>query len=319
MRESSVQPPALTSRSLPSASRRSASADPGLDVFRFPDCTSGEFALPSAWGVKQYINQNPKRFRTSAFCCLEAGASWKCDGGFVPFIVPAGFKVEDLPVKRIERPERCCPTKEGWFVDKGRLLSVLEAMISGQALPPIEVQVTASGSLEIANGFHRYFASAILGFSEIPVLWEGRQQSCGLHAQAQQENILPNNCAVFLEEQKEDGTLICVEALVIPPKNCCGSKPAVRQGGQQQQLPSKPRYEPPAVRRQRLLHEEQERRRCELVGKADTFRKKALSTEAMDQERCQQMRRPNVTYAQKTSGRMNSSRIPSWDDEPALM
>jgi len=319
MRESSVQPPALTSRSFPSTSRRSASADPGLDVFRLPDSTSGEFALPSAWAVKQYINQNPKRFHTYAFRCLEAGESWKCDDGLATFTVPAGFKVDDLPLKKIERPERCCPTKEGWFVEKDRLFSVLEAMIFGQPLPPIEVQMTASGSLKIANGFHRYFASAILGFSEIPVLWEGRQPSCGLHARAQQENISPSNCAVFLEELVQDGTVICVEALVIPPKNCYSSKPAVRQGGQQQRLSSKPRYEPPAVRRQRLLREEQERRRCELTGKADSFRKKALSKEAMDQERCQHMRMPNVTYAQKTAGRMNFSRIPSWDDEPALM
>jgi hypothetical protein len=227
--------------------------------------------------------------------------------------------VEDLPLKRIERPERYCPETARWFVEKERLFSVLEAMIFGQPLPPIEVQVTASGSLKIANGFHRYFASLILGFSEIPVLWEGRQVSCGLRARAQQENILPSNCSVFFEELREDGTVMCVEALVIPPKNFCSCAPAVHQEGQQQQLPIKPRYEPPAVRQQRLLREEQERRRRELTGRADIFRRKALSKEAMDQERCQQMRRPNVTYAQKTTGRKHFSRIPSWDDEPALM
>ena len=59
----------------------------------------------------------------------------------MPFSAPAGLMVQDLPLKMIERPERFCSSEEAWLVDKDRLFSVLEAMITGHPLPPIQVHM----------------------------------------------------------------------------------------------------------------------------------------------------------------------------------
>merc|ERR1719287_150176 len=99
------QRPSLTllseGRTLSESSRRSASADPALDTFSFPD--GHEFELPRAWGVKQYILQNPRHFRTSAFRCLDPGDPLHSEGGITCFSVPSGYKLEDIPLKRIQR------------------------------------------------------------------------------------------------------------------------------------------------------------------------------------------------------------------------
>lgn len=312
MRESSVQPSASSplSCSLARISTRSASADAGLDIFHFPDGT--EFAFPSSWGVKQYISQNPTRFRTCSFRSLEQGDTWESEAGLASFVIPTGFQLEDLPLKRIVRPERSYPTKEGWFVDKARLFSILEAFIAGQPLPPIQVELTESGSLSVANGFHRYFASIIVGYSEIPVLREGLRH----FAEARSEDTLPRSDALVLAETAEDGSIAHVEALVLLPKSRSGT--TLGQQRLQRPVPCKSRYEPPAVRRERLLREEQERKQRELSEKAEAFRRTALSKVSADQERCHRMKRPSVTYAEKTTGCIKPAAPPTWGEEPAL-
>jgi len=295
-------------------SKRSFSADPGLDVFWLPD--GSEFALPSAWGVKRYITQNPKRFRTSAFRSLEPGDLMHSEAGSVPFIVPAGFNARDLPLKMIERPERACIGS--WLVDQDRLLSVLHAMITGVPLPPIQVESTESGCLKVVNGFHRYYASVILRYTEVPVLWSGLQKCPEQARRCVEDCRLPISGAMLLEETSDDGAVICVEALVVAPKKSNCTTLGANQRRQRPRGTCRPRYEPPAVRRERLLREEQQKKQRELTEKAVSFRMKALSKEAKDQERCQQMRRASVTYAEKAMGRLKAGEPPTWDEDPAL-
>jgi len=244
----------------------------------------------------------------------------RSEAGSVPFIVPDGFKVEDLPLKMIERPERSSEAKESWLVDKDRLFSVLEAMITGVPLLPIQVEATESGFLRVVNGFHRYYASVILRYSEISVLWVGRQQYPEQLGQAQvSEDCSPNSSrAVLLEQPADDGTVICLEALVVAPKKHNCTTLGAKQRRPEPTATCRPRYEPPAVRlrRERLLREEQERK--ERIERAAAFRRKALSKEAVDQERCQQMRRASVTYAEKAMGRIKAAEPPKWEGEPAL-
>jgi len=286
-------------------------------VFHVPD--GSEFALPAAWAVKRYITENPKHFRTYAFRSLEPGDLMRSEAGSPPFIVPAGFRVEDLPLKMMERPERSCVPTGSWLVDKDRLFSVLEAMITGAPLPPIQVEATESGFLRVANGFHRYYAAVILKYTEIPVLWMGPQKCPEKSGHAWEDCRLSSGRAILLEEPKDDGTVTCLEALVVAPKKRSGTTLGANQRRQEPQVTCRPRrYEPPAVRRERerLLLEEQERK--ERIARAAAFRRKALSKEAVDRDVCQQMRSASVTYAEKAMGRIKAAEPPTWDEAPAL-
>lgn len=242
----------------------------------------------------------------------------RSESGSVPFNVPAGFKVDDLPLKMIERPERCSMVKGASAVDKDRLFSVIQAMIAGTPLPPIQVQATESGFLRVANGFHRYYASVILGYSEIPVLWIGEQKCSEQFGQASDDCSSSSSRAFVLEAQADDGRTICLEAVILAPKNRNGTTLASGRRRQAPKVPCRPRYEPPAVRRERerLLREEQERQ--ERIVKAAAFRKKALSKEANDHVRCQQMRSAGVTYAEKAMGRTKAAAPPTWEGDPEL-
>lgn len=298
-RSASLPPKRIWSTS----SIRSASVDGGLDVFHFPDGT--EFVLPSAWFVKQYINENPKRFRTSAYCSLNHG----------DFELRTNFTLEDLPLKRIEKPERCQPTREGWFVEKDRLFSVFQAMIQGEPLPPVRVEINDAGCLRVANGFHRYYASVILGYSEIPVLRSrpvlGTKQLTACHEEFE---LNPEH----VRHSSEDDPAAYNEALtILPPKR--GTIPSTPCKQQKHPPSCRPRYEPPAARRERLLREAQEKKKQELNERAAAWKLKVVSKEALDQDRCQRMKKPSTLYAQKVVGlRAEASTLPCWDDEPVL-
>jgi hypothetical protein len=100
----------------------------------------------------------------SAYRTLSSGSS--------ELQVPAGWVLEDVPLKFIEKPQRDSSVCQKWALEPERLLSVLDAMLDGVALPPVRVEngETGFGPLRVANGFHRYFASLALGYLELPVL-----------------------------------------------------------------------------------------------------------------------------------------------------
>lgn len=239
------------------------------------------------------------------------------EAGPRPFIVPAGLKVEDKELKMIERPERCPSAKGSWLVDKDRLFSVLEAMISGVPLPPVQVEATESGFLRVANGFHRYYASAILGYTEIPVLWTGQEQLPAKSEQEWKDCRLSSGKQIFLEEPREDGSTACLEAIVVAPKKHSAPSCKSKQQEPEPQV-TRRKYEPPAVRAEKERLRRQEERRKQLLHKAEEFKKTATSKESNDGDHYQRMRRPTISYAEKAMGRIKAGEPPKWDDEPAL-
>ena len=51
-----------------------------------------------------------------------------------------------------------------------RARSILQAIVSGQPLPPLEVHpLPLSNLLAVRDGFHRYYLSVALGFPALPV------------------------------------------------------------------------------------------------------------------------------------------------------
>jgi hypothetical protein len=238
--------------------------------------------------------------------------------------VASGFKIEDVSLKMIERPERCLLTREGWFVDRDRFLSFLEAMTIGHALPPLRVEVTESGSLKVANGFHRYYCSIALGYTEIPVLWQWREHTINAEhwKDGKRCNRTVNGASdckaiLLLNHTTEDGSDALVEALVLAPKTRSMTTLGARRKSQQS-APCRLRYEPPAVRKERLRREEEERKQQQLAEKATNFAKNMFSKDLADSARRERMTQPPVTYAEKSCGRIRGPTPPSWDGEPEL-
>eukprot|EP00928_Gymnodinium_smaydae_P088962 TRINITY_DN72993_c0_g1_i1.p1 TRINITY_DN72993_c0_g1~~TRINITY_DN72993_c0_g1_i1.p1 ORF type:complete len:300 (-),score=31.70 TRINITY_DN72993_c0_g1_i1:131-1030(-) len=140
------------------SSSRCASADEAIEWFEYPD--GSEWNLPKAWGIGKLRHVRPS-FRTSAYRSFELGSP--------ELVVPVGWVVEDVPLKFIEKPRRSAGE---WLVDKKRLLSVLNAMLEGVALLPVQADEHSTdwGPLRVANGFHRYYASLILGYADLPIV-----------------------------------------------------------------------------------------------------------------------------------------------------
>lgn len=234
------------------------------------------------------------------------------------FSVPEGSEVVDISLKMIGRPERFSASSEERFVDKDRLFSVLNAMVFGQPLPPINVEETDSGTLRVANGFHRYYASVILGYLEVPVLRKTRRPKRSISSGLDSKLELRTEDVWLLEDTKDEGALACVKACMVAPKTCKSTLQGKRRHQIVQDLLCRSRYEPPAVRRERERKEELERRRRELAEKSSELKKIVFCTLSREQERCKPVQKSKVTYAEKITGRTKSCEIPEWKDEPPL-
>jgi hypothetical protein len=74
-----------------------------------------------------------------------------------------------VPLSQVRPPTRNPGVR--WF-DKGRMESILRALIAGHALPPIDVHEPPERQdyrYALRDGFHRFYASAATGFPCLPV------------------------------------------------------------------------------------------------------------------------------------------------------
>jgi len=267
--------------------------------------------------VKQNITQNPTRFKTCAYRSLQAGDVMQTEAGPRPFVVPAGSKVQDKELKMIERPERCPSAKGSWLVDKDRLFSVLEAMISGVPLPPVQVEATESGALRVANGFHRFYASVVLGYTEIPVLWNGHGQISKKLEPEWKDGRVSISKPILLEEAREDGTTACLEAVVVTPKKMAAPTRKTKEQVPEAVAPKK-KWVPAWVRAEEERRLRAEQKKKDEKEQVEAFWRKATSKQANDCDHYQKMRRPTVSYAEKATGRIKAAEPPKWDEDPAL-
>lgn len=155
--------------------RTVSAPNPALDrdYFAFP---GGEaWSLPQSWGCKERAEawkRHPAFRLTSYVCVRQDGDKWKDEAGKdQTFQLFRDNEVVDVPIARLQKPKRWRPRgqRPGVFLERQRLERVLDAMAAGRPLPPVALDASAGAGLKVANGFHRYFASLILGFREIPV------------------------------------------------------------------------------------------------------------------------------------------------------
>lgn len=162
----------------PERPNRTVSApEPELDrdYFAFP---GGEaWSLPQSWGCGDRARawKRQPAFKLTAYVCVrQDGDAWKDEvGKDQAYTISRDNQVVDVPIGRLQRPKRQRPRGQrsgGVFLERQRLERVLDAMVAGKPLPPVLVDAeSGGGGLKVANGFHRYFASLILGFRELPV------------------------------------------------------------------------------------------------------------------------------------------------------
>ncbi len=74
-----------------------------------------------------------------------------------------------VPIAEVEAPRRDAGIIS---LHENRAVSVLRAIVEARPLPPIEVYkkpFALSGHLTVRDGYHRYFLSIALGFTQLPV------------------------------------------------------------------------------------------------------------------------------------------------------
>lgn len=73
-----------------------------------------------------------------------------------------------VPITEVEPPHRI----DGlWFRDRHTVVKLLQSIRNGVALPPIEVwsKGKRSALYTVRDGFHRFYLSIAVGFTEIPL------------------------------------------------------------------------------------------------------------------------------------------------------
>lgn len=75
-----------------------------------------------------------------------------------------------VPIGQIEPPMR--DNGERWFRNRDSVIALLKRMRDGGEIDPIEVwskEKKTSTSYIVRDGFHRFYLSVALGYSEIPI------------------------------------------------------------------------------------------------------------------------------------------------------
>ncbi|MEW6324445.1 MAG: hypothetical protein AB1515_03555 [Nitrospirota bacterium] len=111
-----------------------------------------EFEIPDEWWAAAGMNN----WKPSTDCYTAINSDSSCPIRFVH-------------LSEVAAPER----NKGvdWFKEK-RMVSVLKGFRSGEPMPPIEVDEPPSRTnfqYRVRDGFHRFYASAAVGFTHLPV------------------------------------------------------------------------------------------------------------------------------------------------------
>ena len=109
------------------------------------------FEIPDRWLRASDV----KNFSASA-ASFVASTNITWPTSTVP-LIEVGAPIRDFGIK--------------WF-DEDRMISVLRGMIHGNVLPPLEAHEpphTNHFKYKVRDGFHRYYASAALGFDYLPI------------------------------------------------------------------------------------------------------------------------------------------------------
>eukprot|EP00931_Biecheleriopsis_adriatica_P047983 TRINITY_DN27700_c0_g1_i1.p1 TRINITY_DN27700_c0_g1~~TRINITY_DN27700_c0_g1_i1.p1 ORF type:complete len:528 (-),score=55.93 TRINITY_DN27700_c0_g1_i1:210-1769(-) len=197
--------------------RSAEEASTDRDYFTHPDGTS--WSLPCSWGIADRVRTWCNVHKLTGYRSLQQSGEvfWDEYGEEVVFELPHGRVVKDIPMAdmqpRTRRQSMRCrnalstnvdwrtwalPTRpQRYFLCKERLWSVLDAMMDVPPKPLPPLRLDDSGAL--SNGFHRYFASLVLGFTEIAV--EAPQHP---RRNARQPRFVPRHVAARKEAEKAE-------------------------------------------------------------------------------------------------------------------
>jgi hypothetical protein len=97
--------------------------------------------------------------------------TFRLRGRFYPYPLASDQEIDAVPLAEIEPPMRNAGVPP---FKKYKMVPVLFALSSPEcALPPVEVDAlpaSATYRFRVYNGYHRYYASAAVGYSLVPVV-----------------------------------------------------------------------------------------------------------------------------------------------------
>jgi hypothetical protein len=109
----------------------------------------------------------PKRDLT-----FEIPDEWWILAGMVGFKADLQHYNTDLTYKElVSIQEIIPPLREGgviWFRDRDTVIELLQGMRNNEKIPPIEVSFETK-NLKIHDGFHRFYLSIAVGYTDIPI------------------------------------------------------------------------------------------------------------------------------------------------------
>lgn len=108
---------------------------------------------------------------------LELPDEWLRDSAMSSFVPNSRYYAVNLsactrvvPIGQIEPPKR--DNGKLWFRNRDSVIALLTRMRDGNEIDPIEVwskEKKTSPLFIVRDGFHRFYLSAALGYSEIPI------------------------------------------------------------------------------------------------------------------------------------------------------
>lgn len=116
-------------------------------------------------------------------CDVEVPDSWLREAGVVGLKVSStafrsGPAARLVPLTGILPPHRVPSVTKDWRgMDRARFISILKGIAAGAEMEPVRGRALAmeefppaAYSYRVIDGYHRFYASVVVGFSELPML-----------------------------------------------------------------------------------------------------------------------------------------------------
>jgi hypothetical protein len=90
--------------------------------------------------------------------------------GAARMLVPESYIADPAAVRTVELASIVLDFGQRMVdYDTNRLRSIITALQSGTRLPPLSVTANPNGTYRLENGYHRFLACALLGFTKVPI------------------------------------------------------------------------------------------------------------------------------------------------------
>lgn len=157
----------------PKGTKRAAAADRGLLLAGMkagaPRRGAGySRSFPRGKMIRMPVTHDSKEFKTP-----EEWDEWLARSGLAGKSLVNDHFVSNGAKMILDIREICSPVRNPGVIcfEEDKMLRILKGIASNESIPPIQVDCPPQGPLpyRVRDGFHRYYASVLLGFRRVPV------------------------------------------------------------------------------------------------------------------------------------------------------